>query len=211
MNPALNSDGTYDWGTKWFATLVAWKGFNAGRITSDTSGTCYSNMTVTASSASLTTELLSVKYHTPTNKYGFAGSVYGQQMTEYNGIGIQTGIKLLNNYANEPQKWVEIPNNFHPGTYHISFSRTYYNAIRITCPYQYSCINIDAKWVNTSDGNGNVHGFKIIDEQCLKGFSIAGGGGDRGHYGEGQLHVTLTVPGISGSISFKAIWAINSN
>lgn len=211
MNPALNSDGTYDWGTKWTATLVAWKGFIAGSITSDTSGTCYSDMTVNASSASLTNELLSVKHHKPTNAYGFAGEVGGQQKTNYDQSGIQAGIRLLNNYANEPQNWVEVPNGYHPGTYHISYGRTHYNAIRVTCPYQYPCININARWVNIDDGNGNVHGFKIIDEQWLKGFSIAGGGGDKGSYGEGRLYVTLTVPGISGSINFVSTYAIRAD
>mgnify|MGYP002761529813 CR=1 FL=1 len=212
MTPALNSDGTYDWGTKWSATLVAWKGFKAGSIFSATNGTCYSDISVNATAASLTSKLLSVKYHTPVSGLcGFAGMVFGQQKTEYNDTGTQAGIKLLYKYTNEPQNWVEIPNNFNHGTLYTSYHRTYYNAIRVTCPYNYACINIDAKWVNVDDGNGNVHGFKIIDEQWLKGFAIAGGGGGKHPYGEGQLHVTLTVPGISGSISFKATWSISTN
>ena len=210
MNPALNSDGTYDWGTKWSATLVAWKGFNAGRITSDTSGTCYSNMTVTASSASLTNSLLSVKRYKP-NWYGFAGSTGGQQQSSITSSAAQAGIKLLNNYANTPNNWEEVPNGNFPGTYGISFGRSYYNGIRVECPYHYSCINISANFVTTDGGNGAVYGWKVTDEQWLKTFTIVGGGGDKGHYGEGQLRVTLTVPGISGSITHVSTYAINSN
>ena len=210
MTPALNSDGTYDWGTKWSATLVAWKGFNAGRITSDTSGTCYSNMTVTASSASLTNSLLSVKRYKP-NWYGFAGSTGGQQQSSITSSAAQAGIKLLNNYANTPNNWEEVPNGNFPGTYGISYNRSYYNGIRVECPYHYSCINISAKFVTTDGGNGAVYGWKVTDEQWLKTFTIVGGGGDKGHYGEGQLRVTLTVPGISGSITHVSTYAINSN
>ena len=210
MTPALNSDGTYDWGTKWSATLVAWKGFNAGRITSDTSGTCYSNMTVTASSASLTNSLLSVKRYKP-NWYGFAGSTGGQQQSSITSSAAQAGIKLLNNYANTPNNWEEVPNGNFPGTYGISFGRSYYNGIRVECPYHYSCINISANFVTTDGGNGAVYGWKVTDEQWLKTFTIVGGGGDKGHYGEGQLRVTLTVPGISGSITHVSTYAINSN
>ena len=210
MNPALNSDGTYDWGTKWSATLVAWKGFNAGRITSDTSGTCYSNMTVTASSASLTNSLLSVKRYKP-NWYGFAGDTYGQQQSSITSSAAQAGIKLLNNYANTPNNWEEVPNGNFPGTYHISRYRSYYNGVRVECPYHYSCINISAEFVTTDGGNGAVYGWKVTDEQWLKTFTVVGGGGDDGHYGEGQLRVTLTVPGISGSITHVSTYAIWSN
>ena len=210
MNPALNSDGTYYWGTKWSATLVAWDGFNAGRITGDTSGTCYSNMTVTASSASLTNSLLSVKRYKP-NWYGFAGDTYGQQQSSITSSAAQAGIKLLNNYANTPNNWEEVPNGNFPGTYHISYHWSYYNGVRVECPYHYSCINISAEFVTTDGGNGAVYGWKVTDEQWLKTFTVVGGGGDDGHYGEGQLRVTLTVPGISGSITHVSTYAIWSN
>ncbi len=210
MNPALNSDGTYDWGTKWSATLVAWKGFNAGKITSATSGTCYSDMIVTASSASLTDSLLSVKRYKP-NWYGWAGETRGQQQHYITSSAAQAGIKLLNNYANTPNNWEEVPNGNFPGTYHINFRYSEYNGIRVECPYHYSCINISAKFVTTDDGNGAVYGWKVTDEQWLKTFTVVGGGGDKGNYGEGQLRVTLTVPGISGSITHVSTYAIWSN
>lgn len=103
MNPALNSDGTYDWGTKWSATLVAWKGFKAGRITSATSGTCYSNMTVTASSASITDDLVTVLLYKH-GVDGFAGQVYGQGNT---GAAYSAAQKLIDEYPGNSANWVK--------------------------------------------------------------------------------------------------------
>ena len=167
-------------------------------------------MTVTASSASLTNSLLSVKRYKP-NWYGFAGNTYGQQQSSITSSAAQAGIKLLNNYANTTNNWEEVPNGNFPGTYHISRYRSYYNGVRVECPYHYSCINISAEFVTTDGGNGAVYGWKVTDEQWLKTFTVVGGGGDDGHYGEGQLRVTLTVPGISGSITHVSTYAIWSN
>ena len=121
------------------------------------------------------------------------------------------GIKLLNNYANTPNNWEEVPNGNFPGTYHINFRYSHYNGVRVECPYHYSCINISAEFVTTDGGNGAVYGWKVTDEQWLKTFTVVGGGGDKGSYGEGQLRVTLTVPGISGSITHVSTYAINAN
>lgn len=159
MNPALNSDGTYDWGTKWSAALVAWKGFKAGSIFSATSGTCYSDISVNATAASLTNSLLSVKRYKP-NYYGWAGETYGQQQSYITSSAAQASIKLLNNYANTPNNWEEVPNGNFPGTYHISFRYSEYNGIRVECPYHYSCINISAEFITTDGGNGAVYGWK---------------------------------------------------
>lgn len=192
MTPALNSDGTYDWGTKWSATLVAWKGFNAGRITSDTSGTCYSNMTVTASSASITDDLVTVLLYKH-GVDGFAGQVYGQGNTD---AAYSAAQKLIDEYPGNSANWVKGINGQRLGQGQ-AYRRTRYQAAIVKTAIEDPSITLDVKFVTIPTNNANITspGTKTITN-WHKTVVFAAHGGDKGHYGDGYLSVIVSVPGM---------------
>lgn len=192
MNPALNSDGTYDWGTKWSATLVAWKGFKAGRITSATSGTCYSNMTVTASSASITDDLVTVLLYKH-GVDGFAGQVYGQGNT---GAAYSAAQNLIDEYPGNSANWVKGINGQRLGQGQ-AYRRTRYQAAIVKTAIEDPSITLDVKFVTIPTNNANITspGTKTITN-WHKTVVFAAHGGDKGHYGDGYLSVIVSVPGM---------------
>ena len=202
MNPALNSDGTYDWGTKWTATLVAWKGFIAGSITSDTSGTCYSDMTVNASHAAITDSLVTVLLYKH-NIDGFAGEVGGQGNTT---AAYKAAQKLLDNYPANSNNWVKAINGQWLGR-DQSCGRTRYQAAIVKTIIEHPSITLDVKFVTNWTINANITspGTRTITN-WYKTVVFAAHGGDKGHYGDGYLSVTVSVPGLTSWTFRTSFW-----
>ena len=202
MNPALNSDGTYDWGTKWSATLVAWKGFKAGRITSDTSGTCYSNMTVTASSASITDNLVSIKMY----KHGASGfvnnEIRGQDQFD---AAYKAAQKLLDGYPSNIANWVDSPNNMTYGTGQSAYW-TRYQAMVIKTAIEHPSITLKVRFAQIVDYAAGIH-CKFTDvSNYTKYARLIARGGDKGHYAESKLYVTVSVPGMADWNFVNTFW-----
>lgn len=200
MTPALNSDGTYDYGTSWSAKVVAWAGFRAGSITGATSGTIYSNMTVNASSAAITDDLVTVLRYK--GSYGFAGSVGGQGNT---GAAYPAAQRLLDGYPGNSANWVKCINHQTLGNGQ-SYGVTRYQAFIVKTAVEDPSINLNVQFVTTDGGNGTVEGIVTHKSNWLKHVRITSHGGDKGHYGEGQLRITVSVPGMNSWSFVNTFW-----
>lgn len=194
ISPALNSDGTYFWGTKWTATLKAWKGFKAGTFTTASSGTCYSNMTVSASAASITDDLIGVIMYKQNGMQFDAGVGPGGQGHYEDAFRIAQS--YLDNYPANKARWVRGVNG---GSYYneYSYDYTYWQAIKITCATHDPSIKVDVKW---TDGWNKWGGFscRITDiDSWTKDVRLVVSGGDKGGEQRGWLTITVTATGVN--------------
>ena len=202
MNPALNNDGTYDWGTKWTATLVAWNGFRAGSIIGPTSGTIYSDLTINANHAAITDSLVTVLLYKH-DIDGFAGQVGGQGNTT---AAYEAAQKLLDNYPANSNNWVKAINGQWLGRGQ-SYGRTRYQAAIVKTIIEHPSITLDVKFVTNWTSNANITspGTRTITN-WYKTVVFAAHGGDKGHYGDGYLSVTVSVPGLTSWTFRTSFW-----
>ena len=194
------------YGQTWTAELVPDTGYLAGTL-SMTEGTALSNIEVSATDAVDMRTLLKIEKYGPIRNSWWAGEVYGQGNTT---AAYREAWKLLDNYESTKDKWVECVS----GGYHgngISYKRTYYNAFRITYPWEYPGMQINVKWTILDGGNGTVTSDTIKEvSQWHKELVIAGHGGDKGHYGCGKISVDMTAPGLE-PYHFEDTYWINSD
>lgn len=135
------------------------------------------------------------------------GSVGGQCNW---GAAYAAGFALLDKYDTKKDEFIDVPATEYIGS-GISYSRTSWHAFRIYSVFPELTADIDVKFRTTDGGNGTVVMSSIREHSARhKDFVIAGGGGDKGHYGEGVVEISLQVPGIR-SIYYKGTFWINSD
>lgn len=194
LSPALNSDGTYFWGTKWTATLKAWKGFKAGTITSASSGTCYSNTTISASAASITDDLITVMRYEGTEGDWCIGYVGGQGNMSYAFAVAQT---YHNKYPANSTHWIKCTNGWRAGR-DQSYTITRYQAFRVTCATHDPSITVTVKaYCTRSERYASINGKVTNINNWDRTVVMDSEGADNGHYGEGVLTVNVSVPGMA--------------
>lgn len=204
ITPALNSDGTLFWGTKWTATLKAWNGFKAGRITSASSGTIYSNTTITASAASITDDLIGVIMY---QRHGIT-SIGADGQGNYSG-GFALAQSFLDGYPANSANWVKGVNG---GSYHhdISYKWSYCQAVRITCATHHPSITVNVTWTHGYNKWGWID-YRITNiDNWTKAVRLVSSGGDKGGYESGTLTITVSATGVN-SWTFSNHFATTSD
>lgn len=120
------------------------------------------------------------------------------------------GWNVLNNYESYKSSFIDISGSEYVGS-GISYKDTMYHCFRIYSYYQHPQMQITVNFTTTDGGNGEViwRGLRT-HSQWHKDFVIAGAGGDKGHYGEGLVQITVSAPGIN-TISYTGRFWINSD
>lgn len=124
--------------------------------------------------------------------------------------GFKAGFELLDKYDMKKNEFMDLPATEYSG-HPIAYRTTVWNAFRVYSLFEYPGTVLDIKFKTTDGGNGTVECSKIRTHSAYhKDFVIVGGGGDKGHYGEGVVEITLRVPGLR-SQYYKGTFWINSD
>lgn len=138
---------------------------------------------------------------------GWHGDVGGQCNW---GEAYKAGFALLDKYDTKRSEFIDVPATEYIGS-PISYSRTVWHAFRVYSVFPELTANIKINFWQTNGGNGAVCISEIREHSARhKDFVIAGGGGDKGHYGESIVEISLQVPGIR-SIYYKGRFWMNSD
>lgn len=140
--------------------------------------------------------------------YGWYSSVSGQSNT---GGADTAGFDLLDSYDLNIDKFVNVMNVSERIGHDIAYRSTAYTAFRIYCAYENSDVNIDIKYTLIDGGNGAVTISEIREHSIWhKDFVLRGHGGDKGHYGQANVDITLFA-GALGTYTYHGEWWINSD
>lgn len=122
----------------------------------------------------------------------------------------KAGFALLEDYSSKMSDFIDCPATEKTGS-DIAYRRTVWNAFRIYSAFADRAAYFDIKFTTTDGGNGTVvwSGLRDVSDR-EKWFVISGGGGDKGHYGEGVIEATIRVPGIK-TLSYKGTFWIYSD
>lgn len=145
---------------------------------------------------------------TRNRSYGnWYGDVGGQDNHSY---AQSVGWSVLNNYESYKGDFINISGSEYTGG-GIPYKDTVYHCFRVYSYYMHPQMNIDIRFTTTDGGNGQViwSGLRT-HSQWYKDFVISGGGGDKGHYGEGLVQITVSAPGIN-TISYTGRFWIDSD
>lgn len=120
------------------------------------------------------------------------------------------GFSLLDNYSSKRSEFIDVPASEYTGN-GISYKTTVWHAFRVYSAFTTLNCTMNIKFTTTDGGNGTVTWSGLRTHSARhKDFVIAGHGGDKSHYGEGLVEITLIVPGIR-QVSYVGRFWINSD